>query len=110
MATIGQEPKIRMAEENFILLPKKKTIVSVCMTNVRSYVCLFISRSHLLHQCLVLNFLLATITENVSFACFNTSIPKNPNQSRQLTVLTMPDSVLCSTFVTSQNLITKCLR
>jgi len=35
-ATIGLEPKIRTAEQNVILLPKKKTIVSVCTTNVRS--------------------------------------------------------------------------
>jgi len=40
-ATIDLEPKIRMADENLILVPEKKTIVSVCATNVRSYVCLF---------------------------------------------------------------------
>jgi len=47
-ATIDLEPKIRTAEENWIILPKKKTTVSVCMTNVRSYLCLFIFRNHLL--------------------------------------------------------------
>ena len=46
-ATIDPEPKIRTTEEKLILLPKKKTIVSVYTTNVRSYVCLFISRNHL---------------------------------------------------------------
>jgi len=39
-ATIGLQPKIGTADENLILLPKKKTIVSVCTTNVRS--CLLI--------------------------------------------------------------------
>jgi len=56
-ATIDLEPKIRTAEESFILLPKKITIVSVCTTNVRSYVSLFISRNHLLQQCRILDFL-----------------------------------------------------
>jgi len=46
-----------MAEKNLVLLPKKKTIVSVCTTNIRSYVCLFISRNQLLLQCLILDFL-----------------------------------------------------
>jgi len=35
--------------------------------------------------------------------CCNASIPKNPSQSRQLTVLTMPDRALRPTYVTSQN-------
>jgi len=35
-ATIDLEQKIRTAEQNLILLPKEKTIVSVCTTNVRS--------------------------------------------------------------------------
>jgi len=43
---------------------------------------------------------------------YNTSIPKNPNQSRQLTVLKMPDSTVryvyvlqfYATFMTSQDL------
>ena len=35
-ATINLEPKIRTAEQNLILLLKKKTIVSVCTTNARS--------------------------------------------------------------------------
>jgi len=42
--------------------------------------------------------------------CYKTSFPKNPNQNRQLTVLTMPDSAFVfvlqdyTTFMTSQNL------
>jgi len=44
-ATIDLEPKIRTVEENLILLLKKKTIVSIWTTKVRSYVCLFISRT-----------------------------------------------------------------
>jgi len=46
------ETKIRTADENLIFLPEKKTIVSVCTTDVRSYVCLFISRKHLLQNVL----------------------------------------------------------
>jgi len=46
-ATIDLEPKIRTAEENLILqyLQRKQlfvSLVSVCTTNVKSYVCLFI--------------------------------------------------------------------
>ena len=37
-ATIDLKPKARTAEENLILIPKSKTIPSVCTTNVRSYV------------------------------------------------------------------------
>ena len=48
LGTIDLEPKMRTAEEILILLPKKKPIVFVCMNNVRSYVCLFISRNYLL--------------------------------------------------------------
>jgi len=44
-ATIDLEPKIRTAVENLILLPKNKAIGSVCTTNVRSFICLFISRT-----------------------------------------------------------------
>jgi len=47
-ATVDLEPKIRTAEENLIILPEKKTIVSVCTINVGSYLCLFICRNHLL--------------------------------------------------------------
>jgi len=68
-ATIDLEPKVRTAEQNLILLPKKITNVSVCTTNVRSYVCLFTSRNHLFHQCLILDFLVVIITKNVFFAC-----------------------------------------
>ena len=51
------------ADENLILLPKKKTIICACTTNVRS--CLpTISRNHLLQQCLILDFLLVIVTEN----------------------------------------------
>ena len=57
-ATIDLEPKIRTAVENLIILPKKQTIVSVCTTNVRSYLCLFVFSSHLLQQSLILDFLL----------------------------------------------------
>jgi len=66
--TIDVESKIRTAEENLISLPKKKTIVSVCTTSIRSYVCLFITRNHLLQQCLILDFRLGIFTENVYFA------------------------------------------
>jgi len=68
-AAIDLESKIRTTEENLILLPKQKTIVSVCTTNVRSYLCLFISRNHLLQQRLILDFLLGIVTENAFFAC-----------------------------------------
>ena len=68
-ATIDLEPKIRTSEEIFILLPKKKIILSVRTTNVRSYVCLFMSRNHLLQERLILDFIVAIVTENVFFAC-----------------------------------------
>jgi len=68
-ATIHLEPKIRTAEKNFILLPKKKKFFSVCTTNVRSYVCLIISRNHFLQQFLIPDFLLVIITEDVFSAC-----------------------------------------
>jgi len=68
-ATIDQELKIRTVEENLILLPEKKTIVSACTTNVRLYVCLFISRNHLLQQCPILDFLLGIVMENAFFTC-----------------------------------------
>jgi len=68
-AAIDLEPKIRTAEEILIILPKNKMIVSVCTTNVRSYLCLFIFRNHLLQQCLLLDFFLVIVTENVFFAC-----------------------------------------
>jgi len=58
-----------MAEENLILLPKKKIIVSVFTANAGSYVCQIISRNHLLQQCHILNFLLGIVTENIFFAC-----------------------------------------
>jgi len=35
-ATINLEPKIRMAYETLALLPKKKTIDSVCTTNAQT--------------------------------------------------------------------------
>jgi len=68
-ATIDLEPKIRTAEKMLILLPKKITNASVCTAYVSSYICLFISRNHLLQQYLILEFLLAIVTENVFFAC-----------------------------------------
>ena len=67
-ATTDLEPKIRTAEENLIIFPKKKTIVSVRTTNVRSYICVFIFRNHLLQQCLILDFRVIVV-ENVFFAC-----------------------------------------
>jgi len=69
--TIDLEPKIRTAEENLILLPENKTIVSVCTTTVRSYVCLLISRNHLLQHCLILDSLLVIVMENVFFSCLS---------------------------------------
>jgi len=66
-ATIDLEPKIRTAKKNLILLPKKITNVSVCATYVSSYICLFISRNHLLQRYLILEFLLAIVTKNVFF-------------------------------------------
>ena len=63
------EQKIRTAEENLIILLKKKTIVSVCTTNVRSHLCRFIFRNQLLQQCLNLDFVLGIVTENVFFPC-----------------------------------------
>jgi len=68
-ASIDVEPKIRTAEENLISLPNRKTIVSVCTTNVISYVCLFVTRNHLLQQCIILDILFGIVTENVYFAC-----------------------------------------
>ena len=63
------EPKIRMADEILILLPKKiaKAIVFVCTTI--AFICLFISSNYSLQQCLILNFLLVIVMENVYFAC-----------------------------------------
>jgi len=91
-----------------------REIVSVCMTNVRSYICIFTSRHNLFQQCLIiirkklvhLEFLLAIVTENVfSFAYFLTQLnakltlkrsPSHlPNQPRELTMLRMPDNALC---------------
>jgi len=66
-ATIDLEPKIRTAE-NLILLSKKKIIVSACTTNI-PYVCLYISRNHLLQQCPILDFLLGIFTKNAFFTC-----------------------------------------
>jgi len=63
-ATNDLEPKIRTAEQKLVIVPKNKTIVSVFTTIVRSYICLFISRKHLLQQCLILDFLLVIVTEN----------------------------------------------
>ena len=68
-ATIHLETKIRTADENFILLTEKKFFFSVCTTNVRSYVCLIISRNHLLQQFLIPDFLLVIITDDVFPAC-----------------------------------------
>jgi len=84
-ATIDLEPKIGTAEENVILLTKKKAIVSVCTTNVRSYVCLFISRNHLLQQCLILDFLHGIIMENVfSLAYFMKQLITKTSLQNQL--------------------------
>ena len=70
-AIIDLEPKIRTAGKNLILLPKTIRNVSVCTTYVSSYICLYISRNHLLQQYLILEFLLAIVTENVfSLASF----------------------------------------
>jgi len=67
--TTDLERKIRTAEKILILLPKKIMNVSVCTTYFSSYICLFISRNHLLQQYLILEFLLAIVTENVFLAC-----------------------------------------
>ena len=84
-ATVDLEPKIRTADENLILLPKKKTIVSVGTTNVRSYVYLFISRNHLLKHCLILDFLLVIVTKNIfSLACFFNQLNAKPSLENQL--------------------------
>jgi len=64
-ASIDVEPKIRRAEEILISLPSRKTIVSVCTIDVRSYVCLFITRNHLLQKCIILDILFGIVTENV---------------------------------------------
>ena len=84
-ATIGLEPKIRTTEENLIILRKKKTIVSVCKTKVRSCRCLFIFRNHLLYRCLILDFLLGIVTENVfSLAYFLNQLNAKPSLQHQL--------------------------
>jgi len=84
-ATIDLEPKVRTAEENLILLPEKKAIVSVCTTNVRSHLCLFISRNHLLQQCLVLDFFPGIVTEDVfSFAYLMNQLNAKTSLQNQL--------------------------
>jgi len=71
--------------ENVILLPKKKAIGSFCTTNVRSFICLFISRNHLLQQSLILDFLLGIVTENVfSLAYFFIQLNAKPSVQNQL--------------------------
>jgi len=85
-AAIDLEPKIRTAEENLILSPKKKAIVSVCKINVPSPVCLFISRNHLLQQCLILDLLLGIVTENVfSLVHFMNQLNAKTSLQNQLT-------------------------
>jgi len=51
--------------------------------------------NHMLQKCLILNFRLVTVTENVFCLRYKTNFPKDPNQSRQLPVLTIPDCALC---------------
>jgi len=46
-------------------LPTKKVFF------IANYVCLFISRNHLLQQFLILHFLHGTVTENAVFACLH---------------------------------------
>ena len=79
------KPKIRTAEENLISLPNKKTIVSVCQTNVRSYVCLFIIRNHLLQQCIILEILFGIVTETfISLAYFLNQLNAKPSLQNKL--------------------------
>jgi len=58
-ATIALEPKMRTTKENSIFQPKMKhyfwEIVSVCASNVRSYIHIFIFRHTLLHPSRILN-------------------------------------------------------
>ena len=94
--------KNKEAGEILILLPEKKKIVSVCTTNVRSYVSLFISRNHLLQHVLFSTSFLESSRKTIFSLCYflnqnlrsKTSFHKNPNQSTQFTVLAMPDSAL----------------
>jgi len=97
-ATTDLEPKIRTAEKNLILLPKKNTNISVCTTYVSSYICLFISRNHLLQQYLILEFLLAIVTENVfSLAYFLNHVNAKDLRYKTsfLSILTEVDSLQC---------------
>jgi len=61
-ATNNLQLRIRSAEENLILLRNMKQLFYVCTTDVRSYVCVFISRCHLLQQCLILECLFVIFT------------------------------------------------
>jgi len=67
-----------------IVLPKKITNVAVCTTYVNSYICLFISRNHLLQQYLILEFFLAIVTENVFFACLFLESSKCQTRATQM--------------------------
>ena len=127
-ATVDLQPKMRTAEENFFILPKKKTIDSVCITNFRSYLCLFIFGKHLLQQCLILDFLLVTVTENVFLLGYflnqlnakpslQNQLSRESYQSRQFTMPPIPDNAFCLCAARlyyfhdiKKAVITKCLR
>jgi len=64
-ATIDLELKIRTTEENLISSPKKNTIVSVCMTDVRSYVYL----QEPLASAMSYSQLIIIVMENDFFTC-----------------------------------------
>jgi len=76
-------------EGNLVFLLKMKHLVKlfVCMTNFRSYICIFTSRNNLFQRCLILReklvhleFLLTIATENVfSFAYFLTQLNAKPS-------------------------------
>jgi len=83
---LGCDPKRTFAWENVLknsgpkiclgkfgeIRPKILCTPKICLPlhlRIRPYLSLFISRNHLLRQCLILDFLLLTATENVFFAC-----------------------------------------
>jgi len=83
-ATIHLEPKISTAEENLILLPKKKKIFLFARLTSDHIVCLIIFRNHLLQQFLIPDFLVVIVTENVfSLAYFLNQLNVKPSLENQ---------------------------
>jgi len=78
--------KNKEAVENFIILLQKKAIVFVCTTDVRSYVCQFISRGTILFSNVVFStsFLESLQKTFFSHSYFLTQLNAKPSQQNQL--------------------------